>query len=115
MIGGALAISLAEAPASERACWRRAMERECARYDLPLVSQDAAPDGEPTCAGPRPRRRWWEMLIIALATGIFAWLGLHATSQRIEVNVGWMVVLAALSLLFLAVCGTALWRRTRFS
>ncbi len=33
MILGAIAISLAEAPLSEQASWKKAMERECRRYE----------------------------------------------------------------------------------
>ncbi|QEH38969.1 Sugar transport protein [Aquisphaera giovannonii] len=115
MIAGAVAIGLAEAPASERASWRLAMERECRRYNLDPDEVAAAVAGEETPGAGPGRRPWWEFLIVAGAIGIFAWLGLHASAPAIAMDLRWMAVLAALSLVFLAVGGTVLWRRTRFS
>src|SRR5262249_33203593 len=46
MILGAAAISFAEAPASEQASWRKAMERECNRYHLDPVRVASTLQGE---------------------------------------------------------------------
>jgi drug/metabolite transporter (DMT)-like permease len=115
MIAGAIAISFAEAPASEQASWRQATQRECARYGLDELSVAAAVRGEQAIGKAKPKRHWWEALVVLAAIGIFIWLGLSAARQQIVFSVPWMIVLAIASLVALVVCGLALWRRTRFS
>jgi drug/metabolite transporter (DMT)-like permease len=115
MIAGALAISLAEAPASEQASWKVAMERECRRYNLDSERIAAALRGEDPLALETPSRSWWELLIVAGALGIFAWAAFRAQRQAISIDVGWLAVLSGATLLLLVVCGAWLWRRTRFS
>src|ERR1044072_5910202 len=66
MIAGAIAISLAEAPATEQHEWRVAMERECTRYSLDRERVAAALTGSDTNSGSRSSRRWWEILIVAV-------------------------------------------------
>jgi drug/metabolite transporter (DMT)-like permease len=114
MIAGAIAISFAEAPASEQASWRRATQRECARYGMDESSVAAAVRGEEAFAASKLKRRWWESLIVLAAAGIFVWLALGATRQELALSVPWMCVLVVASVLMLVICGTALWRRTRF-
>ena len=63
----------------------------------------------------KPKRHWWEALVVVAAIGIFVWLGLGAGRQQIVFSVPWMIALAVASLAALVVCGVALWRRTRFS
>ena len=116
MIAGAVAISFAEAPESEQASWRKAMNRECGRYGLDpervaAILQGDDPLARETTAG----RRWWELLIVAGALAIFVWLASGAERQPIAVNLPWMAVLSVASLVFLVVCGFLLWKRTRFS
>ena len=114
MIAGAAAISFAEAPASEKDSWRKAMHRECSRYGLKAERVAAMVQGDEE--GTRSsQRRWWEWLVLATAIAIFVWLGLGAERQAISVNAVWMALLIAATLTFLFVCGFILWRRTRFS
>jgi drug/metabolite transporter (DMT)-like permease len=115
MIAGAIAISFAEAPVSEQASWKRAMQRECDRYGLDESSVAAAVRGEEAIGKAKPKRHWWEALVVLAAIGIFIWLGLGAARQEIVFSVPWMIVLSIASLVALVVCGVALWRRTRFS
>jgi drug/metabolite transporter (DMT)-like permease len=115
MVAGAAAISTAEAPASERASWRQAMERECRRYGLSPERVEATAEGRDPLAGETPRRHWWELLIVAGAAAVFVWLGAGAERQAIAMNVAWMWLLMAASLVFLVLCGVLLWKRTRFS
>jgi drug/metabolite transporter (DMT)-like permease len=115
MIAGATAISFAAAPESEQASWKRAMQRECDRYRLDPERVAAILQGEDVLSSETPSRRWWEVLILAGAIAVFAWLAIGAERQPITVDMTWLVVLSLLTLLFLLVCGWQLWKRTRFS
>ena len=112
MIAGAVAISLAEAPASEQESWRASQRREAERYQL---------DSEPTkasalkdAAGRRAGRRWWDILIVAVAVGIFFFLARGTHRPPMMINFLWTPLLAFAMLGFLFVCGWVLWKRTRF-
>jgi drug/metabolite transporter (DMT)-like permease len=115
MIAGATAISFAEAPESEHVSWRKAIGRECSRYGLDPERVLATMQGHDPISEERPRRGWWELLVAAAAIGIFVWLGSAAERPALAVNLPWMAVLIAATLVFLVVCGLLLWRRTRFS
>ena len=115
MIVGATAISFAEAPASEQASWHKAMLRECHRYGLDPVRVAATQRGEDPLAAETGARRWYELLPVVGALGIFIWLGFDAQRNPLPVSLPWMVVLCSASLVLLIVCGVQLWRRTRFS
>ena len=60
-------------------------------------------------------RRWWEVVIMLLAAGIFVWLAVGTRAQHIYVNIPWMLVLMVGTIVPLWLVGTMLWRRTRFS
>src|ERR1019366_3577423 len=115
MIAGAAAIGMAEAPASELAYGKQAMNRECDRYGLDPVRVAAVLQGDDPLAGQAPARRWWEALVVAAALGLFGWLAYYAKFQPIAVSIPWMIVLLLATLVSLGVSGTLLWRRTRFS
>jgi drug/metabolite transporter (DMT)-like permease len=115
MILGAAAISLAEAPESEQASWRKAVDRECERYGLDRARVAAILQGDDPLSREESPRRWWELLVVLAAIGIFVWLGMGAERQPLSVNPMWMAILIAATLVFLVVCGTLLWKRTRFS
>ncbi len=115
MILGALSISLAEPPPSEMESWHRATLRECKRYGLDAESVAAVVGGDDPLADHKHPRRWWEVLIVSVATGIFVWLAIGTRSQRIYVNMPWMLALIAGTIVPLVWCGSLLWRRTRFS
>jgi drug/metabolite transporter (DMT)-like permease len=115
MIVGATAISFAEAPASEHASWRKAVERECQRYGLDPVRVAATQRGEDPLAAETGARHWYEILPIVGALAIFIWLGFGAQSNPLPVSLPWMAVLCAATFVLLIVCGVQLYRRTRFS
>lgn len=116
MIGGAAAISFAEAPAAEQASWRKAMQRECDRYGLDARRVASALRGDdPLAAAAKSGRRWWEYVVGALALVIFVWLALLAERPPIAVDVSWAVLLSAVTVLFLVLSAVFLHRRTRFS
>jgi drug/metabolite transporter (DMT)-like permease len=115
MILGAVSISMAEPPPSEMENWYAAMRRECDRYDLDSGTVAAVVSGEDPLADNPHNRRWWEILIVCVAVGIFAWLAIGTRAQHIYVSLPWMIALMIGTLIPLFVCGTMLWRRTRFS
>jgi drug/metabolite transporter (DMT)-like permease len=115
MIAGAVAISMADPPASELANWKSAMDRECERYGLDTAQVAAVVAGDDPLADQAHQRRWWEVLIICAASAVFVWLAVGTRAQRISINLPWTIVLVAGTIVPLVVCGTLLWRRTRFS
>jgi drug/metabolite transporter (DMT)-like permease len=115
MILGAVAISSAVAPEGEQASTQEAVARECERYGLNLEAATAAQRGEDTVARETRARRWWDVLIIAAAVGIFIWLGKLAEVPPIRVNHAWTALLLAAMFFSLFACGWLLWKRTRFS
>ena len=115
MIAGAVAISMADPPASELANWKFAMDRECDRYGLDTKQVAAVVAGDDPLAGQPRQRRWWEVLVMCAAAGIFVWLAVGTRAQHISISVPWTIVLVAGTIVPLGVCGTLLWRRTRFS
>jgi drug/metabolite transporter (DMT)-like permease len=115
MIAGAVSISMAEPPPSEMDHWDAAMQRECSRYGLDAGSVAAVVAGDDPLADRKHPRRWWEVLIICVASGIFLWLAIGTRAQHIYVNVPWMIVLIVGTMIPLGLCGSLLWRRTRFS
>ena len=115
MIAGAAAIGSAEAPESELDSWKEAAERECTRYGLDLERVTAAAQGDDPLSRQGHQRHWWEALVMAAAVVVFVWLGSGAARPSIAVNMPWMILLIAATFVALAVSGTLLWKRTRFS
>jgi drug/metabolite transporter (DMT)-like permease len=115
MIAGAIAISRAEAPATEQEAWRAAVRRECDRYGLSLARVEAARAGEDPLSGEALGRSWWEVLIFLAAAGIFVWLACGAERPALATDPYWTAVLVMASAGLLFGCGWILWKRTRFS
>ena len=115
MIGGATAIGFAEAQDSEQASWQKAMQRECDRYGLDAERVTAILHGRDPLSLEKPKRHWWEAFIVLAALGAFIDLAARATPQAIAIHTGWMLALATASVVLLIVCGTLLWKWTRFS
>ncbi len=114
MILGALAIGTAVASGREQSSTNEAVLRECQRYGLDYNRTLAAQAGD-EFGDRRQSRRWWDYLIVALATGIFLYLGLEATVPPLAMNLGWISALGILLLISLVLAGWSLWHRTRFS
>ena len=115
MIAGAAAIGFAEAQGAEQLSWRKAVQRECDRYGLNFARVESTLEGNDPLSGDKPKRHWWEALVVLAAIGVFVYLAAGARRQAIEVHTGWMVALAAGSMVLLVACGLLLWKRTRFS
>jgi len=115
MIAGAIAISTAAPQGVELENWKIAMDRECDRYGLDHAVVTAVSRGDDPLADIQHRRRWWEIAIMCTAVGVFVWLAIGTRPQHIFVNMPWLVTLSLATIVPLGVCGTLLWRRTRFS
>jgi drug/metabolite transporter (DMT)-like permease len=115
MIAGALSISTAAPHGMELTNWKAAMNREITRYALNPEQVAAVVRGDDPLAGQPHQRRWWEVLVMCAAVGVFVWLAAGTKAQHIAVSVPWIIVLVIGTILPLGVCGTLLWRRTRFS
>jgi drug/metabolite transporter (DMT)-like permease len=115
MIAGAAAIGFAEAQSDEQLSWKNAVQRECDRYGLDSERVASILQGNDPLSDEKPKRHWWEALILLAAIGAFVYLAEQAEPQAIPVHTGWMLVLGAASLVLLVVCGWLLWKRTRFS
>jgi drug/metabolite transporter (DMT)-like permease len=115
MIAGAVAISLAEAPASEQESWRASQWRESERYQLDPQPPEIPTPGEAPLAKQRASRRWWDVPIVVVAVGVFVLLARGARRPHMAINLFWTALLALAMLGFLVAGGRVLWKRTRFS
>jgi glucose uptake protein GlcU len=113
MIVGAALISSAAASGKEHSSRNEAILRECDRYNLDYYKTLSAMGGEEFNTA--ERRRWWDYVIVLVATLVFVWLGLQARAPSLAIDKMWVVVLAVFLFISLAVGGLALWRTTRFS
>lgn len=114
MILGALAISTAVASSREHLSNNAALERECNRYGLNYLEVLRAQSGDEF--GSRDeRRRWWDVVIVIAAVGVFLWLGFRAVVPPIFIDVRWLAALTVGLIVALLGAGWALWRNTRFS
>ncbi len=114
MILGTLFIATAKASAAEHSSRNQALERECDRYGLNYNEVLLAQSGE-EFASRSERRRWWDVLIVLAASGVFVWLGARAVVPPLAVDAKWIAALAAIMVLSLLLCGYRLYSRTRFS
>jgi drug/metabolite transporter (DMT)-like permease len=115
MIIGALAISTAVAPQAEQTSRTIASRRECERYGLDADRVESALTGSDPVSSEAPSRRWWDILIVAAAVGVFVVLAVGSTRVPFPVNLRWVIVLVLAMLASLFGCGYLLWKRTQFS
>jgi drug/metabolite transporter (DMT)-like permease len=115
MIVGAIALSSAVAPDAERTAWREAVARECHRYELDFKEADAAQQGMDATAERAGGWSVWDVLILIAAVAIFAALAYGAALPAIFIRAHWMMGLLAAMLALLLICGSLLWKWTRFS
>ena len=112
MILGALAISTAIATEREHSSTNDALLRECRRYGLDYqrvlrrYTSEAGGNGD-------NRRDWWDYLIVAVAIGVFIWLGWNASIPPLNMSFRWISILTTILLLTLAASIWALWRASR--
>jgi glucose uptake protein GlcU len=114
MAFGALAISASSASEEEYANWKRAAQRETELYRIDPAFVAARMEGRDVSAG-EFRRTWFDWLLIAGATAIFAGLGAAARIPRMDIHTGWLELFAAMLVAVLAAGVVVLWRVTKFT
>ena len=117
MAAGAGAIAFSSVTGKEHGRWHEAAHREGKRYGVSAEYVQAGLAGEDSneeTVGNR-RRTWLDWCIVTIATAVF--IGLAAICKVPSIALNWTAVsvLSAILLVFLAACGRALWKATRFS
>jgi len=117
MILGALAVSTAIASEREHASTNASLQRECDRYNLDYTRVLQAYSGTelPDRDGKNDRRGWWDYAILAVAAGVFVYLGLNARVPQLAMDLTWIWVLSAVLVATAVIAGWGLWKATRFS
>jgi drug/metabolite transporter (DMT)-like permease len=112
MSAGVLAIALSSATGPEHALWGAAAERERERYGVREEYVRAGLEGRERV---RPGRTWLDFALLAIATSVFVLLARFARLPEMSVHWGPAVVLVLAMVGLLTICGSSLWRTTRFS
>src|SRR5712691_59608 len=116
MAAGAGAIALSTVKGKEHARWDEAAQRERQRYDVDANYVQAGLEGKFKADGDsQSGRNWLDWLLVALATTVFVWLAVLARAPKMTLNWNALIALCAVMLIFLACCGAALWKVTRFN
>ena len=114
MILGALAVSTAVATSREHSSTNDSLVRECTRYNLDYHSVFEAYAGTGN-RGREQKRGWWDYVIVAVAVGVFIYLGANARVPSLDISLPWVCVLSGVLVVTAVVCGWGLWKTTRFS
>jgi len=122
VIGGSLlmmlgvgAIAFSSATGQEQTRWKEAAIRESQRYGVAADLVEARMDGRQVLGEAKPSRGGLDWLLVVAATSVFV---IFATMARVpQMSVAWgpAALLTAVLVLFLVICGLALWRTTRFN
>lgn len=120
MAAGAAAIALSSVGSEEHARWKEAARRESQRYDVDsdyveagLAGMESGPQNSQ--APHKSGRSFLDWLLVVLATAIFCILAILARAPNIAVSWPTFAALTLAMFAFLAACGFALWRVTRFN
>ena len=106
--------STAAASAEEHHSTNQALLRECNRYNLDYHRAMMAQSGLEDESRATSKKRWWDYLIVAVAIGLFAWLGKGTTLPPLAMNLSWAAGLCLILAVLLLGAGWTLWKRTRF-
>ena len=122
VIGGSLlmmlgvgAIAFSSAAGKEQAHWQEASQRESRRYNIAEDYVEARMQGMQMAGEVRPPRTLWDWILVAVATGIFIFFAILARAPRLSFHWGPAVLLITATVTLLLICGTTLWRTTRFN
>ncbi|MDQ1409755.1 MAG: hypothetical protein QOJ41_1490 [Acidobacteriaceae bacterium] len=115
MMLGVAAIALSSATGAEQVEWAAATQRECQRYGMDSRFVAARMQGEDGAAETRGSRRPVDWMVVAIATGVFAYFATLARAPSLPFNGLIAALLSVTILILLGVCGFMLWRTTRFN
>ena len=122
VIGGSLlmmlgvgAIAFSSAAGKEQARWQEAALRESRRYNIAEDYVEARMQGKQIEGEIRPPRTLWDWMLVAVATSIFVFFATMARAPRMSFHWGPALLLSVATLALLFICGTTLWRTTRFN
>jgi glucose uptake protein GlcU len=111
---GAAVIALSTVSRREHERWRETAAREAERYGVDAGFTRARAMGQ-EAPGEAHRRGVVDWLIVGGATLVLVGFASVARAPQIHANWGWAAALVAVMLGVAAVCGSTLWRTTRFS
>src|SRR6267154_674520 len=122
VIGGSLlmmlgvgAIAFSSATGQEQTRWKEAAIRESDRYGVAADFVEARMDGRQLLGETKPTRGALDWLLVAAATGVFVIFAAMVRVPQLSLHWGPAALLTVVLVLFLIVCGLALWRTTRFN
>ena len=115
MMLGVGAIAFSSAAGKEQAHWQEASQRESRRYNISEAYVEARTQGMQMAGEVRPSRTAWDWILVAVATGIFVFFATLARAPRMTFHLGPAVLLSTATVALLLLCGTTLWRTTRFN
>lgn len=114
MVLGVAAIALSSATGAEQKHWKEAAQRESVRYGVAAEYVEARFEGRQAAGETRPRRGALDWLLVGIATSILIAFAAIAHVPTLSFHWGPVLILALALVVLLLVCGTALWRTTRF-
>jgi len=116
MAAGAGAIALSTVGGKEHTRWHKAAEREGQRYSVDANYVQAGLEGKfRNDVESEHGRNWLDWVLVVLATAAFVALAVPARAPQMALNGNALAALCAVMFIFLAVCGVALWKITRFN
>ncbi len=116
MAAGAGAIALSAVTGREHARWHEAAQREGERYGVDANYVEAGLEGKfREDVKIQPGRNWLDWVLVVLATAVFISLAALARAPHMTLNGNALTALCTVMFIFLAGCGTALWKITRFN
>jgi drug/metabolite transporter (DMT)-like permease len=116
MAAGAGAIVLSTVGGRERARWEEAAQREGQRYGVNANYVQAGLEGKFREDVERQQRRnWLDWVLVVVATAVFISLAVLARAPQMTLNGNALAALCIAMFIFLAGCGVALWKITRFN
>jgi len=116
MAAGAAAIALSAVTRREHARWHEAAQRESHRYGVDANYVQAGLEGKfQQGVESQHRRNWLDWVLVVLATAVFISLAVLGRVPKMTLNWSALATLCAVMLIFLAGCGAALWKITRFN
>ena len=115
MAAGAALIAFSSVTRSEHVRWQQAAEREGERYGIDKAYLQAGLNGTDSKGSRRSDRSSLDWILIFTASAIFVALGSIARIPELNLNLPAALTLCLALFLLLCVCGTMLWKTTRFN